>query len=84
MVAPAFDLQPMSIGDILDRTIRFYRRFPAHTLCLAAVPHVTLTLLLFGLQAAVLFFPSPTRSPAPPWMIAAFPLVTVVFVWAVS
>ena len=34
MLSPTFDLQPMSTGDILDRTIRLYRRHFLHTLAI--------------------------------------------------
>jgi hypothetical protein len=42
MAASAFDLRPLSIGDILDRTIRLYRRYFLHTLGIAAIPYLLL------------------------------------------
>jgi hypothetical protein len=42
MMKPVFDLQPMTLGDILDRTIRLYRRDFLHNLGIACVPYVLL------------------------------------------
>ena len=40
MAGLALDLQPMSIGDILDRTVRLYQRAFLHTLGIVAVPYL--------------------------------------------
>jgi hypothetical protein len=40
MLSPTFDLQPMSTGDILDRTIRLYRRHFLHTLAIVSLPYI--------------------------------------------
>ncbi len=40
MAERIFDLQPMSVGDILDRTVRIYRRYFLHALAIAAVPYL--------------------------------------------
>jgi hypothetical protein len=42
MAMPIFDLQPMSIGDILDRTIRLYRRGFLHNIAIVAIPYILL------------------------------------------
>lgn len=40
MARPVFDLRPMSTGDILDRTIRIYRRDFLHNLAIVAIPYL--------------------------------------------
>jgi len=40
MLSPTFDLQPMSTGDILDRTVRLYRRHFLHTLAIVSLPYI--------------------------------------------
>ncbi len=52
MAAPAFDLQPMSIGDILDRTVRLYRRNFLHTLGIVSIPYLLLLPVNVGLSPA--------------------------------
>jgi hypothetical protein len=42
MAKAIFDLHPMSIGDILDRTIRLYRRAFLHNVAIVAVPYIVL------------------------------------------
>ena len=49
MATPIFDLQPMSIGDILDRTIRLYRRGFLHNIAIVAIPYILL--IPFGVLA---------------------------------
>ena len=49
MAVPIFDIRPMSVGDILDRTLRLYRRHFLHTLGIAAVPYVLLLPATVGL-----------------------------------
>ncbi len=39
MITPKFDLQPMSTGDILDRSVRLYRRHFLHTLAIVSLPY---------------------------------------------
>src|SRR5574337_1642943 len=39
MAVLIFDIRPMSVGDILDRTLHLYRRHFFHTLGIAAVPY---------------------------------------------
>ena len=51
MAAPVFDLQPMSIGDILDRTIRLYRRHFIHAVALVAIPYLLDSLVWAALDA---------------------------------
>ncbi len=52
MAAPVFDLQPMSIGDILDRTVRLYRRNFLHTLGIVSIPYLLLLPANVGLSPA--------------------------------
>jgi hypothetical protein len=40
MKTSALDLQPMSLGDILDRAVRLYRRHFLHTLAIVSLPHL--------------------------------------------
>jgi hypothetical protein len=40
MTSSTFDLQPMSTGDILDRTLRLYRRHFLHTLAIVSLPYL--------------------------------------------
>lgn len=40
MKTSTFDLQPMSTGDILDRTARLYRRNFLHTLAIVSLPYL--------------------------------------------
>jgi len=40
MAEPAFDLQPMSVGDLLDRAVRMYRRHLVHTLGIVILPYL--------------------------------------------
>jgi hypothetical protein len=40
MSPSTFDLQPMSTGDILDRTLRLYRRHFLHILAIVSVPYL--------------------------------------------
>jgi hypothetical protein len=42
MAAASLDLQPMSVGDILDRTVRLYRRHFLHTLGIVSLPYLVL------------------------------------------
>ena len=53
MAKPILDLQPMSTGDILDRTIRLYRRHFLHTLGIVSIPYLAIFLvgLPFGSMA---------------------------------
>ncbi len=40
MKAATLDLQPMSTGEILDRTVRLYRRHFLHTLAIVSLPYI--------------------------------------------
>jgi len=53
LAKPILDLQPMSTGDILDRTIRLYRRHFLHTLGIVSIPYLAIFLvgLPFGSMA---------------------------------
>ena len=53
MATPIFDLQPMSTGDILDRTMRLYRRHFLHNLGIVSIPYMAIVLV--GVAFAVAF-----------------------------
>src|SRR5512136_3453004 len=80
MAKPIFDLQPMSIGDILDRAIRLYRRAFLHNLAIVAVPYIVLI-------PATLFMGSKLFSGQDPRLLlrshVAIPgvLLVLVYVW---
>ncbi len=66
MLSPTFDLQPMSTGDILDRTIRLYRRHFLHTLAIVSLPYI-LIIPIWGLLGATAWGqarPAPWQNPA--------------------
>ncbi len=49
MKKSTFDLQPMSLGDILDRAVRLYRRHFLHTVGIVSVPYI----LIVPVSAAI-------------------------------
>jgi len=83
MAGIAFDLQPMSIGDILDRTVRLYQRAFLHTLGIVAVPYF---LIVPAVAMGVGSFAAIQRNPRAllgnPAAIGGFVLTVVVFVLA--
>jgi hypothetical protein len=80
MMVPTFDLQPMSTGDILDRTVRLYRRHFLHTLAIVSLPHILIVPIwaLAGVGAW-------TRGGAPPWqnpaVMVGLALFGLVYLW---
>jgi hypothetical protein len=42
MTSATFDLQPMSTGDILDRSVRLYRRHFLHILAIVSIPYLVI------------------------------------------
>jgi len=48
LATPIFDLQPMSTGDILDRTMRLYRRHFLHNLGIVSIPFLAIFLIMLG------------------------------------
>ncbi len=80
MAAPVFDLQPMSIGDILDRTVRLYQRSFLHTLGIVAVPYLLIVPLgaVFGSMFWVTKDPKALLNPA---VIGAAILLVLAFFW---
>lgn len=66
MLSPTFDLQPMSTGDILDRTIRLYRRHFLHTLAIVSLPYILIIPIwaLLGATAWGQARPAPWQNPA--------------------
>ncbi len=66
MAALARDLEPMSIGDILDRTVRLYRRHFLHVLGIVALPYVLMigAGVVGGLSAGAAAGPQAFRAPA--------------------
>jgi hypothetical protein len=80
MAAPVFDLQPMSIGDILDRTVRLYQRAFLHTLGIVSVPYLLLVPLL-AVFGSVLWATRDPRAFLNPAVIAGILLFALVFFW---
>jgi len=84
MATSAFDLEPMSIGDILDRTVRLYQRSFLHTVGIAAVPYLLIIPLAATLGSVMWIKPAPAllRNPG---LIAGAVLVALgfglVFMW---
>jgi hypothetical protein len=74
MLSPTFDLQPMSTGDILDRTIRLYRRHFLHTLAIVSLPYILIIPIwaLLGGTAWGQARPAPWQNPALVAMLAPF------------
>ncbi len=80
MAAPVFDLQPMSIGDILDRTVRLYQRYFLHLIGIASVPYLLLIPIIVMVGSTVLV----TRNPAAfmkPGVILGLGGLGLVFLW---
>ncbi len=84
MATSAFDLEPMSVGDILDRTVRLYQRSFLHTVGIVAVPYLLIIPLAATLGSVVWIKPAPAllRNPG---LIAGAVLVALgfglVFIW---
>ena len=80
MATPIFDLQPMSIGDILDRTIRLYRRGFLHNIAIVAVPYILVIpgAVLFG---SALYFQGDPRMLLRPGLIGTIGILVLAFVW---
>jgi hypothetical protein len=80
MATPMYDLQPMSIGDILDRTVRLYRQGFLHNFVIVALPYILFipmaavfgSSLLGGRDPQMLFRPG---------VIGLLALLGVGFVW---
>jgi len=80
MLSPTFDLQPMSTGDILDRTIRLYRRHFLHTLGIVALPYL-LIIPIGALVGSTLWMARSPRALLNPGLIAVFVLMIVALIW---
>jgi hypothetical protein len=80
MAAPVFDLQPMSIGDILDRTVRLYQRSFLHTLGIVSVPYLLLVPLL-AVFGSVLWATRDPRAFLRPAVLAGVFFVLLAFFW---
>jgi hypothetical protein len=76
-----YDLQPMSIGDILDRTVRLYRQGFLHNIAIVAIPYILL------IPVGVLFFGSTLATTGDPRMLlrpgilGLFAILLVAYVW---
>ncbi len=80
MAVPVFDLQPMSIGDILDRTVRLYQRYFLHLIGIASVPYLLLIPIIVMVGSTLLV----TRDLAAlrnPGVILGLVGLGLVFVW---
>jgi hypothetical protein len=80
MATPMYDLQPMSIGDILDRTVRLYRQGFLHNIAIVAIPYILL------IPAGVLFGSTLVMSGDPrmlmrPGILGLFAILGVAYVW---
>ncbi|HEY7675764.1 MAG TPA: zinc-ribbon domain-containing protein [Candidatus Methylomirabilis sp.] len=80
MAAPVFDLQPMSIGDILDRTVRLYQRSFLHTLGIVSVPYLLLVPLLVAF-GSVLWATRDPKALLNPAVMVGISLFAVAFFW---
>lgn len=80
MTAPIFDLQPMSIGDILDRTVRFYRRYLLHTLGIVSLPYLLIVPIGIWLGSAMRFRGG-LQALRNPGVIAGVVLLVLAFFW---
>jgi hypothetical protein len=80
MATPIFDLQPMTIGDILDRTVRLYRRGFLHNIAVVAVPYILLipAAVLFG---STLHMRGDPRMLLRPGMMGMLGILGLAFVW---
>jgi len=80
MATPIFDLQPMSIGDILDRTIRLYRRGFLHNIIIVAVPYILL--IPFGvLVGSTLHMTRDPRMLLRPGVMGVGAITILAFIW---
>jgi hypothetical protein len=80
MTAPIFDLQPMSLGDILDRTVRLYRRHFLHTIGITAIPYLLIIPIGAMVGSAVWVMGNP-RALQRPDLLAAFGVLIVALIW---
>ena len=80
MLSPTFDLQPMSTGDILDRTVRLYRRHFLHTLAIVSFPYILIVPIwaLIGTGAWGRGRPAPWQNPA---VVAGLALFGLAYLW---
>jgi hypothetical protein len=80
MLSPTFDLQPMSTGDILDRTVRLYRRHFLHTLGIVGLPYL-LIIPIGALVGSTLWIARSPQALLNPGLIAVFVLIIVALIW---
>ena len=80
MAAPVFDLQPMSIGDILDRTVRLYQRSFLHTLGIVAVPYLVIVPLV-AVVGSLAWVRRDPRALLSPEVIGGIVLLALAFFW---
>jgi hypothetical protein len=80
MLSPTFDLQPMSTGDILDRTVRLYRRHFLHTLAIVSLPYILIVPFwaLIGSGFWGRGRPAPWRNPA---VVAGLAFFVLAYLW---
>ena len=80
MATPMYDLQPMSIGDILDRTVRLYRQGFLHNIAIVAIPYILLIPagVLFG---STLVMTGDPRMLMRPGILGLFAVLGVAYVW---
>jgi hypothetical protein len=80
MLSPTFDLQPMSTGDILDRTVRLYRRHFLHTLAIVSLPYLLIVPIwaLIGTEIWGPGRPAPWRNPA---VVAGLVVFGMAYLW---
>jgi len=70
----------MSTGDILDRTVRLYRRHFLHTIGIVAVPYL-LIIPIGALVGSTLLVAGSPRALLNPGLIAVFVLMIVALIW---
>jgi len=77
LAKPILDLQPMSTGDILDRTIRLYRRHFLHTLGIVSIPYLAIFLVGLPLGSMAGSDPKVLIRPDVIAILVAFGLVAI-------
>lgn len=77
MAKPIFDLQPMSTGDILDRTIRLYRRHFLHNLGIVSIPFLAIFLVMLAFGSMAGTDPRVLIRPSVIAILVAFGLVAI-------
>lgn len=80
MAGPVFDLQPMSVGDILDRSVRLYKRAFLHTLGIVALPFL-LAISMGAVSVPFVGIAVSRRGRPGPGLMAAGGLFILLFIW---